>query len=253
VRILLLNPNTSTALTERMAEVASRVLAPGTELVTSTASRGFEFLSSRAQAQVAGTVALETIARRIDHIDAVVIAAYGDPGLRAARELFDVPVVGVAEAAMLTACMLGERFSLVTFTAGMAPWYLESVNLSGLASRLASIRIAPAEFRSVMNARGELREALLAEVERAVAEDQADVVILGGAPLAGLAAEIAGAAAVLVDPVEAAVKQAEALACVAPGGASAGSLARPPAKASSGLDPALARWFARDDTSRGTP
>ncbi len=246
MRLLILNPNMTAAMTERMAEVASRVVAPDTELLTATAPRGFPYISSRAEAQVAGALVLEMIAERMGTVDAVVVAAYGDPGLRAARELFDIPVVGMAEASMLTACMLGERFSLVTFTANLAPWYLESVHAAGLGSRLASIRIPHESFRSVLDVRNELRAALLAEAGRAVKDDQADVVILGGAPLAGLALEVDDAPAVLVDPISAAVKQAEALARVAPRGAGAGSFARPPAKPNQGLPDALGAWIARE-------
>lgn len=246
MRLLILNPNMTEAMTERMAQVAATVAAPDTELLTATAPRGFPYISSRAESQIAGAIVLEMIAQRIGAVDAVVVAAYGDPGLKAARELFDIPVVGMAESAMLTACMLGERFSLVTFTANLAPWYLESVNAAGLGARLASIRIPGEGFRSVLHVRDELRGPLIEEARRAVVDDQADVVILGGAPLAGLAGEIDDAPAVLVDPISAAVKQAEALARVAPRGARAGSFARPPGKPSQGVGGALAAWIARE-------
>ncbi|MGB7307107.1 MAG: aspartate/glutamate racemase family protein [Burkholderiaceae bacterium] len=247
MKILILNPNMSIEMTNRMGDVASRVIAPDTEIVLATAQRGFPYISSRAEAQIAGAIVLEMIAEQISTIDAVVIAAYGDPGLRAARELFDLPVVGMAEAAMLTACMVGERFSLVTFTSHLVPWYLESVAAAGLQSRLASVRVPSETFRSVLEVRDELREFLLTEVSLAASEDRADAVILSGAPLAGLAAEICNPAAVLIDPISAAVKQAEALVRVCPGGASTGSMKRPPAKTSIGLDSGLARWINREN------
>lgn len=245
MKILILNPNMSVEMTTRMGEVANTVVAPDTELVLATASRGFPYISSRADAEVAGTIVLEMIVQHISEVDAVVIAAYGDPGLRAARELFDIPVVGMAEAAMLTACMLGTTFSLVTFSQDLVPWYRESVGMAGLQSRLASIRVPPAKFRSVLDVQSELRAPLLAEVADAAKHDQADVVILGGAPLAGLASELTDAAAVLIDPISAAVKQAEALVRVAPRGANAGSMKRPPAKPNQGIDPQLGKWIAR--------
>jgi len=252
VKLLLLNPNMTSEMTARMGEVASRVTAPGTELVLATAARGFPYISSRAEAQVAGAIVLEMIAQHISQVDAVIIAAFGDPGLRAARELFDIPVVGMAEASMLTACMLGERFSLVTFSENLTPWYRESVQAAGLSTRLASIRVPSEAVKSVVNVRAELRQPLLNEVAMAVEQDQADVVILSGAPLAGLATEIDDAAAVLVDPISAAIKQAEALVHIAPLGASAGSMRRPPEKQSDGLDPKLADWIARRASDAGS-
>ncbi len=228
-----------------MTEAATGAAAPDSELIPVTATRGFPYISSRAEAEIAGTIVLEMIAAHIAEVDAVVIAAYGDPGLYAARELFDLPVVGMAEAAMLTACMLGSQFSLVTFSEDLVPWYRESLTVAGLSSRLASIRVPPAEFKSVINVQSELRAPLYTEVTAAAEQDGADVVILGGAPLAGLAGQLSDAPAVLVDPVSAAVKQAEALVCVAPRGAYAGSMKRPPAKINSGIDARLGEWIAK--------
>lgn len=245
MKILVLNPNMSQSMTDGLAAVARRAAAPGTEIVTATASSGFPYISSRAEAQVAGAIALDMIAEHVGKVDAVVIAAFGDPGLLAARELFDMPVVGMAEAAMFSACMLGHRFCFVTFTRHMAPWYEESVAQAGLLGRFAGVRTPAAQFRSVDTVQDELFDELRGLAERAVKDDGVDVVVLGGAPLAGLAQRIAGAAAVLVDPITAAIGQAETLVRLSPRGAFAGSFARPPGKASVALPPALSAWIAR--------
>ena len=132
-RILLVNPNMTEAMTDRMAAVARAAVGDRAEIVTRTAPRGFPYIASRAEAQVAGAIALETIAEAVGGCDAVILAAFGDPGLTAARELFDVPVVGMAQAACLTATMLGETFSVVTFTPLMTRWYADCVRATGLA------------------------------------------------------------------------------------------------------------------------
>jgi allantoin racemase len=245
MKILLLNPNMSHSMTEAMQTVALKAAAPDTLIETVTATTGFPYISSRAEAQIAGAIALDMTAERINDIDAVIIAAFGDPGLRAARELFDIPVIGMAEAAMLSACMLGHRFSIVTFTPNMAPWYEESVVLAGLQNRFASIRTPTKSFKSIETVKDELFETLKGLVDLAVREDGADVVILGGAPLAGLAHRINGVKAVLVDPISAAVCQAQSMVKISPKGANSGSYARPPAKSSNGLSPALTNWIAR--------
>lgn len=247
VNILLLNPNTTAAMTEAMVRVASAVAGPGTTLQPVTAARGFAYISSRAEAQLAGAGVLELIARHRQGVDAVVIAAFGDPGLLAARELFDLPVVGMAEASMLSALLLGQRFAFVTFTRHMRPWYEQSVQQAGLAGRFAGVRAPAAGFRSVATVQDELFDVLRGLVQQAVDEDGADVVILAGAPLAGLAQRYTDAPAVLVDPISAAVTQAEALARLAPRGAHAGSFARPPAKHGTGLPAALAARIAHGD------
>jgi allantoin racemase len=245
MKILLLNPNMSQSMTDGMQTVALKAAATDTVIETATATTGFPYISSRAEAQIAGAIVLDMIAQRINDIDAVIIAAFGDPGLRAARELFDIPVIGMAEAAMLSACMLGHRFSIVTFTTHMTAWYEESVALAGLQNRFASVRTPTTSFKSVDTVQDELFEPLKDLVALTVKEDGADVVILGGAPLAGLAHRIEGAAAVLVDPISAAICQAQAMVTLSPKGAHAGSYARPPAKQNIGLNSALGDWIAR--------
>ena len=141
MNILLLNPNTRADITDLMLKVGQRAAAPGTSLTPLTAPRGVPYISTRAEAQIGGAVALEMLAERHREFDGAIIAAFGDPGLFAARELFDLPVVGMAEAAMLTACMAGRRFGLVTFARALGPWFEECVRSHGLWERCAGIRM----------------------------------------------------------------------------------------------------------------
>jgi allantoin racemase len=241
MRILLLNPNTTEAMTRRMTDVAQSVASAGTELVPLTAARGVPYIATRAEAQIGGAVALEMLAEHHGSADAAIIAAFGDPGLLGARELFDIPVVGMAEAAMLTACMLGRRFAIVTFARALGPWFEDCVDMHGLAGRCAGVRTLDGTVVSVPDVQEE-KEALLVELaSRTVVERDADVIILGGAPLAGLATKMRERIPVpLVDPIQAAVKMAEALVAMKPRKATAGTFRRPDAKPATGLHPALA-------------
>jgi allantoin racemase len=244
VKLLLLNPNTTVALTERMHEAGSSVAAPGTVITSVTASRGLPYLSSRAEAVIGGAIALEILAECAGSYDAAVIAAFGDPALAAARELFPVPIIGMAEAAMLTACQLGGRFVVVTFATALVPWYGDCVETSGLAHRCAGIRALEGAFGAVAAVQEEKRDLLIALADRAVTETDADVLILAGAPLAGLADAAREHFRVpAIDPISAAVKQAEALAALRPRKGDGGSFRRPAAKSSMGLAPSLADWI----------
>lgn len=241
MRILLLNPNTTEAITQRLLAAAQAVAAPGTEILPLTAPRGVPYIASRAEAQIGGAIALEMLAEQHDKVDAAIIAAFGDPGLMGARELFDIPVIGMAEAAMLTACMLGKRFAIITFARALGPWYEECVAMHGLQVRCAGIRMLDEGFADIADVQEE-KEAVIVELaRRAVVEDEADCVILAGAPLAGLAAKVAERIPVpVVDQMGAALKQAEALVALKPRKASAGTFRRPPAKSTNGLAEKLA-------------
>ncbi len=248
MRILLLNPNTTPAITDRLYQAAVEVIAPGTELVPLTAPRGVPYIATRAEAQIGGAVALEMLAEEHRNVDAAIIAAFGDPGLLAAREIFDIPVIGMAEAAMLAACMLGRSFAIVTFASALGPWYRECVEMHGLSGRCAGIRMLDGAFRSISDVQEE-KEVLLVELaNRAVAELEADVVILAGAPLAGLARKVKSRISVpVIDQVQAAVKFAESILALGTNKGIAGTFRRPAAKSTIGLPIALQRRIEHTD------
>lgn len=245
MRILMLNPNTSHSVTDLIADAARSAAAPGTEIIPATAPRGVPYIATRAEAVLGGAVALEMLAELHGEVDAAVMAAFGDPALGGARELFPIPVIGLAEAGMLTACMLGARFAIVTFARALEPWYRECVEWHGLERRCAGVRALGGSFRAISEVQQEKEDLLVELALRAVEEDRADVVLLAGAPLAGLAPRVADRIPVpVVDCVAASVKQAEALVALRPRKASRGTYRRPDPKDSIGLAPALADWIA---------
>lgn len=244
MRVLMLNPNTTRSVTDLIADAARAAAAPGTEIVPATAPRGVPYIATRAEAVLGGAVALEMLAELHGGVDVAVIAAFGDPALGGARELFPIPVIGLAEAGMLTACMLGARFAIVTFAQALEPWYRECVEWHGLDRRCAGVRALGGAFRSIGDVQREKEDLRVELALRAVEEARADVVVLAGAPLAGLAPRVAGRIPVpVVDCVAASVKQAEALIALRPRKATRGTYRRPDAKDSIGLAPALAAWI----------
>ncbi|WP_444884271.1 aspartate/glutamate racemase family protein [Microbulbifer sp. PSTR4-B] len=248
MKLLLLNPNTTESMTSLMAGAAQRVASPRTKIVATTAKIGFPYISSRVEAEIIASDILETIAEHHTQVDAVIISAFGDPGLIGARQLFDIPVIGVAEAAMLTACALGQRFSIVTFSDSLADWFRDGVLRAGLENRFTGIRLPSECFQSIETVQEELSESLVQLVEEAAYTDRADVAILAGGPLAGLATKISGRLPIpVVDPVPAAVVQAEGLVRLNPGIARAGGFARPPAKDTLGLPDSLSRRIEHTD------
>ena len=240
MKILIANPNTSAGVTDRLLASAALVASPGTKLVPMTASYGVPYIATRAEAAIGAAAALDMLAERRGTVDAAIVAAFGDPGLGGARELFDFPVVGMAEAAMLVACTLGRRFGIVSFSRSLEPWFAEIVAWHGMTGRCAAIRTLDETFRSIDDVQEE-KEAVLVDLAlRTVTNDAADVVILAGAPLAGLAGKIADRVPVpLVDGIQAAVVMAEGLVRMKPRKATAGTYRRPGPKDSKGLSTAL--------------
>jgi Asp/Glu/hydantoin racemase len=235
-----------------MAEAARLAASPGTEVIEVTAPRGVSYISTRAEAQIGGAVALDVLASAPNNIDAAIIAAFGDPGVQACRELFDFPVIGVSEAAMLTACMLGKRFVIATFSTDLIGWYQDCVELNGMTLRCAGIHALDLSFADVSNDQQNNGNLVIKMAEQVVRDSSADCLIFGGAPLAGIARRAREIIPVpIVDPVSAAVKQAEALVALNPRKATFGNFRRPIAKLTSGLSETLAaRLEHRDGASK---
>lgn len=241
MKILLLNPNMTQSMTDNMAAIARAAVGDAAEIIPVTATRGFPYIASRAEAQIAGGLVLEMIAEHEGSVDAVVIAAFGDPGLVGARELFDLPVVGMAEAAVMTAALLGESFAVVTFSPLMTRWYAECVCATGLKDRFKGVLTPEAAPLRLGNVQTDLRDDIVLLATTAATQDHADVVILGGAPLAGLADDIAAQVpAIVVDPITAATLQAMTLALMRSKTAKPNRANKPAAKASKGLPEPLA-------------
>jgi Asp/Glu/hydantoin racemase len=241
VKVLLLNPNTTESVTHLMMAAGREAAGPGTELIPATALRGVPYISTRAEAQIGGAIVLEMLAERHQEVDAAIVAAFGDPGLFGARELFDIPVIGMAEAAMLTACMLGRRFAIITFARALGPWFRECVEMHRLQERCAGVRMLDEAFANISEVQEEKEAVLVDLANRAVRDDEADVIILAGAPLSGFARKVKDRIPVpVVDQVAAAVKQAEALVTLGTRKAVAGTFRRPEPKPTKGIAEPLA-------------
>ena len=241
MRILLINPNTTESVTALVADHARAIAGEAATFVPVTGRFGANYISTRASAAIAAHAALDALAQHVAGCDAVYLACFGDPGLAALREISPVPVIGMAEASCLEACNRGRRFAIVTGGALWGPMLTEFVAWLGLAERLAAVRtIALTGDRIARDPEAALAE-LAAACTACATEDGANVVILGGAALAGLAARIQPSVPV---PVLCSV-EAGTHAAIAAASSSKRRVALPPALGSAGLGPDLAKLLGR--------
>lgn len=242
MHLLLINPNISTSVSALIEAEARRAAPENTTVEVLTAPFGVAYIETRFEALIGAYAAALLAAEHHPRADAVIVAAFGDPGLAGLREVLPCPVTGLSEAAFATACLLGHRFSIVAISSRIEAWYRETVAACGLLGRLASIRSLDGDLADIGRVQQDRGDVLVALAERCVREDGADVVILAGAPLAGLARTVADRLPVpVVDGVSCAVRQAHLLASTRLGRATAGSFAPPPVKPNAGLPPSVAR------------
>jgi allantoin racemase len=242
VKLLLINPNISDSVSALIRAEAERAASPGTAVEVRTAPFGVAYIETRFEAMLGAYAAATIAAEEHPRFDAVVVAAFGDPGVPALREALPIPVTGLTEAALASAHLLGHRISIIAISQRIRAWYRETVASYGFESRLASIRGLDEPLADIGNVQGDQGERLVSLARDAVEQDGADVIILAGAPLAGLARTLRGRLPVpVVDGVSSAVRQAESMVALQPGKAREGSFAPPPRKPHRGLPPSIAR------------
>lgn len=190
MRILLLNPNTTPSVTALVADRVAAVAGDTATFVPVTARFGAAYIASRAALAIAAHAALEAFADHGQGCDAVLIACFGDPGLLALREVSPVPVVGMLEASCLEAQRMAGRYAIVTGGALWKPMLEEIVAGLGLADGLAGIRTVERTGGEIARDPEGSLASLAAACQDCVAQDRAEVVILGGAALAGLATRL---------------------------------------------------------------
>lgn len=211
MRLLIVNPNTSALVSERLQQRAAQVLAARADATahtvrTTTSTLGASYIASEIAYAIAAHAALDTWARDAaagGAPDALLVGCFGDPGVTALREASGLPVVGLAEAAMRQAARHG-RFAIVTGGAAWVPMLERLARALQLDDALTGIHaVAPSGATLAADPAGAL--VLLAEACREAARG-ADAVILGGAGLAGYAEPLAPRVPVpLVDSVDASV------------------------------------------------
>jgi allantoin racemase len=244
MKLLLVNPNTTQAVTDAVLAVARSVARPGTELKAVTGSFGPVVIGSRAENALAQHSVLQIVAEHAAHCDAVVLAVSLDTGLWACRELLPVPVIGMTEAGLLMGCNLATRIGVVTYGRRMGPLYRELAESYGLAGRLAAIETLDVTPQQTFSEPQRVHDAALAAARQLVDHDGAEAVLLAGAAMANIAATLQPLMDVpLLDGVSCAVALAEAQAALKLPKARIGSVSSISGRAVLGVSPQLSALF----------
>ncbi|MBN9249175.1 MAG: hypothetical protein BGO03_17875 [Mesorhizobium sp. 61-13] len=245
MRILLINGNTSPATTEKGAAEARRIAGPDVEIVPVTADFGAGLILTRADNVLAAHAMMVALAKHHKGCDAVVIAVSTDTGLGALREISPIPVVGMTEAALLTACMMGGKFGMIVFDRRAEPVFREVVASHGLTDRMAALKVIDmtvADFADPTR----IADLTVAAAKSLASEHGADSVIVTGGTMAGVAHKLQEQIPVpLIDGISCAVLHAITLARLAFPKPSIGSFVAQPIERPKGLDPELVEFIGR--------
>jgi allantoin racemase len=237
LRIAIVNPNTSAAMTRTIADAAAKAAGPGTTIH----AVGSEFGPASIEGPYDDAFAVPGLMMRIaqaeaDGADAHVIACFDDTGLDAARALAHAPVVGIGEAAFHVASLIAHRFTVITTLARSVPVIEDNLRRYGLDRRCARVRAADVPVLALADPASNAHARIGEEIKRALDDDGADAIVLGCAGMADLAAALADEFSLpVVDGVAAAVTLAESLGALGLKTSKRGGYAPPLSKSYTGM------------------
>lgn len=211
MRLLVINPNSTASMTEKIRKAAKAAASAKTEVVAVNPPDGPVSIEGYYDEALSVPGLLRTI-QTATPFDAVIIACFDDTGLDAARCLTDKPVIGIGEAAYHFASMLANKFSVVTTLARSVPALEHNLHRYGLFARCARVRSSEVAVLELEHPGSDACLRISAEIGRAVDEDRAEAIVLGCAGMADLAGQLSAEHGLpVLDGVACAVRMAEAM------------------------------------------
>jgi allantoin racemase len=210
--IVLINPNSTVAMTEDMGAVARRV-APGIEIQAWTSHEGPPAIEGPEDGEACIPPLLQLVEKaNAAGARAIIIGCSDDTGLGEARSMATCPVIGIGQAGYHMAALAGPRFSVVTTLAVSVPILEANVHAYGFGGILGRVRASGVPVLALETDREVATARVLEEVARAQEEDNVQSVVLGCAGMAHIPdAAPPGIKLRLIDGVVAATRFAVAL------------------------------------------
>lgn len=206
--LIVINPNSSETVTAGI-ETAMEPMRPlGIPIRCETLAEGPPGIESQKQADLTIAPMLALADQLEDQALGYVIACFGDPGLHALRDQTSLPVLGIQEAAVMTALQLGQRFGVIAILPASIPRHLRAFGAMGVLDRFAGDRALGHGVADLADADKTLNRMI--GVGRDLRDiDGADILIMGCAGMAAYRDEIEAALGIpVVEPCQAAAAMA---------------------------------------------
>ena len=213
-RILLYNPNTTAAMTERMVPAAQAAVGPNYGIVGDQATRGPESIEGYYDEALSVPPLLDRFSSLdAERFAAAVVACFDDTGLDAARCITDIPVVGLCQASCLAASQIANSLAIVTTLSQSVPALKDLVGRYGFSQICTKVLASDIPVLELETAGSRAEDKLANLCREAVETYGAEAVILGCAGMVDLAASLQDRLGLpVIEPVSAAAAQAAALA-----------------------------------------
>ncbi len=242
MRLLLVNSNTSDFVTGRVAEAARAAAGPGTEIRAVTGTFGARVIGTRSENAIAMHSTMALVAEHAGDCDGVLIAVSYDTAADAAREMLAIPVLGMTEAALHVATLVGRRVGVIVFGKRVLGLYRDVIAATGLGACVAGWRALESAAPYAPGDQSEVDRMIVAAAADLVAQDGVEAIVLTGAVMAGVPARLQSQIEVpMFDGITTGVPLLEALVRMKPAKPRTGSYALPAGRDSVALAPSLAK------------
>ena len=245
MKVLLVNPNTTVSMTDKMRDAACTVAAPGTEIVAVTAGYGPESIEGYYDEVFSVPPMLDAV-KTHPQAAGIVVGCFDDTGVDAARCVTSAPVIGICQAAMQVASIVSGSFTVVTTLRRSVPAVEHLARRYGYADLCRRVRASEIPVLALEDPASGARDQLRAEVQCALDEDGCESIVLGCAGMVDMAHSLSQELEIpVVEGVTAAVKIVEGLAVLGIATSKRGGYAPPRTKTYTG---AFARYGPRGGT-----
>ena len=213
MKLVVINPNSTASMTDKIVEAARAVACPGTEVEGRTAHGAPASIEGHFdEVMCAAHLLREVQEAEGQGADAIVVACFDDPAIGACREVATGPVLGICEAGVKAASMIATSFSIGTTLPRSVPVIEELVRRYGLDHQCRRVRSAEIPVLALEQPGSDARARVRAEILRAIEEDRCEAVLLGCAGMADLTEWLSAECGIpVIDGVTAATTFAEAL------------------------------------------
>lgn len=185
MKLLLINPNATKQMTDKMHEAIKSSVMPTTKIVAATVKTAPASIQGYLDIGRCMGGLIKKVEAHLD-ADAILIGCFDDTGVEAIRCLTDAPVLGIGEAGYHSAAMVAPKFGVVTTLTRSVIGLEANLQKYGLAARCAGVRASDVSVLALEAMEPASLNAIRAQIILSLEDDKAEAIVLGCAGMTNL-------------------------------------------------------------------
>ena len=211
-KILVINPVADSRWNKTDSDYLKKIAREGMVVEVVNIEKGPKTIESFYDEALALPGILRIVREIKNQFDGIMINCFADPGLKAAREICNIPVAGPGESAMILASMLGHKFSIVSVKKNVIPMFEMKAASLGLSKRLSSVEYIDIPVSELEDNFNKTEKAIIQAINKTIRQNNTEVAVLGCTGMLSLYSEVVKRVSIpVVEPAATALKMLEIL------------------------------------------